>query len=85
MNAVFTVPGTNYKVIPVHGLDDTNGDTACIYAFRMSNIFLGTDLLDEENKFWIRWSEDDENIKFTARMKIGVQFGFIDEIVKFEA
>lgn len=83
-NAIFTVPGTSYKVIPVHGLDAADAD-ACIYAFRMSNIFLGTDLLDEENKFWIRWSEDDENIKFTTRMKIGVQFGFIDEIVKFEA
>lgn len=80
-SAVFTVPGTNYKVIPVHGLDGL----ADIYAFRMSNIFYGTDLLDEENKFWIRWSDDDENIKFTARMKAGVQFAFVDEIVKFEA
>ena len=80
-SAVFTVPGTSYKVIPVHGLDGLDD----IYAFRMSNIFLGTDLMDEENKFWIRWSEDDENIKFTARMKIGVQFAFVDEIVKFEA
>lgn len=80
-SAAFTVPGTPYQVIPVHGLDGLND----IYAFRMSNIFLGTDLLDEENKFWIRWSEDDENIKFTARMKIGVQFAFMDEIVKFEA
>jgi hypothetical protein len=51
----------------------------------MSNIFLGTDLLDEENKFWIRWSEDDENIKMTVRLKIGIQFAFVDEIVKFEA
>ena len=83
-NAAFTVPGTNYKVIPVHGLDSADAD-ACIYAFRMSNIFMGTDLLDEENKFWIRWSDDDENIKFTARMKVGVQFAFPDEIVKFEA
>ena len=80
-SAAFTVPGTSYKVIPVHGLDGTDD----IYAFRMSNIFLGTDLLDEENKFWIRWSEDDENIKFTARMKIGIQLAFVDEIVKFEA
>lgn len=80
-DAAFTVPGTAYKVIPVHGLDGTND----IYAFRMSNIFLGTDLAGEENQFWIRWSEDDENVKFTARMKIGVQFAFMDEIVKFEA
>ena len=79
--AAFTVPGTSYKVIPVHGLDGLND----IYAFRMSNIFMGTDLAGEENQFWIRWSEDDENVKFTARMKIGVQFAFMDEIVKFEA
>jgi hypothetical protein len=80
-SAAFTVPGTSYKVIPVHGLDGTDD----IYAFRMSNIFLGTDLLDEENKFWIRWSEDDENIKMTVRMKVGIQLAFVDEIVKFEA
>ena len=80
-NASFVVPGTNYTVIPVHGLDGTDD----LYAFRMSNIFYGTDLLGEENQFWIRWSEDDENIKFTARMKAGVQFAFMDEIVKFEA
>jgi hypothetical protein len=80
-SAAFTVPGTSYKVIPVHGLDGTDD----IYAFRMSNIFLGTDLLDEENKFWIRWSEDDENIKMTVRLKIGIQLAFVDEIVKFEA
>ena len=80
-NASFVVPGTNYTVIPVHGLDGTDD----IYAFRMSNIYYGTDLLGEENQFWIRFSEDDENIKFTARMKAGFQFAFMDEIVKFEA
>jgi hypothetical protein len=80
-NASFVVPGTNYVVVPVHGLDGLND----IYAFRMSNIFLGTDLAGEENNFWIRYSEDDENIKVTVRTKMGVQFAFMDEIVKFEA
>lgn len=77
----FIVPGTGYRVIPVHGLDNTKD----LYSFRMSNIFLGTDLLGEENQFKIWYSDDDDNIKFAARAKMGVQFAFMDEIVKFEA
>lgn len=77
----FTVPGTSYKVIPVHGLDGTND----IYAFRLSNIFLGTDILNEEEQWQMWYSQDDMNVKFHAAFKIGVQFAYMDEIVKFEA
>lgn len=80
-SAEFVVPGTSYKVIPVHGLNDTND----IYAFRMSNIFLGVDLQGEEDNFEMWYSQDDRNVKFSANFKIGVQFAFMDEIVKFEA
>ena len=80
-NSEFIVPGTGYRVIPVHGLDNTID----IYAMRMSNIFLGTDLLGEENQFKIWYSDDDDNIKFAARAKMGVQIAFPDEVVKFEA
>jgi hypothetical protein len=80
-NTEFIVPGTSYKVIPVHGLTDTNA----IYAFRMSNIFLGVDLQGEEERFEMWYSQDDRNVKFHASLKIGVQFAFMDEIVKFEA
>ena len=79
--AEFTVPGTSYKVIPVHGLTGLND----IYAFRMSNIFLGVDLQGEEERFELWYSQDDRNVKFHASFKIGVQFAFMDEIVKFEA
>ncbi len=77
----FTVPGTSYKVIPVHGLDGTDA----IYAFRMANIFLGTDLQNEEEAFQMWYSNDDMNVKFHTAFKIGVQFAFMDEVVKFEA
>lgn len=80
----FVVPGYNYKVVPVHGLDSDPADAA-IYAFRMSNIFLGTDLQNEEEIFRMWYSEDDMVIKFHAAFKLGVQFAFLDEIVKFEA
>jgi hypothetical protein len=79
--AEFIVPGTSYRVVPVHGLTATND----IYAFRMSNIFLGTDLQGEEESFELWYSQDDRNVKFSSSMKIGVQFAFMDEVIKFEA
>lgn len=79
--AEFKVPGTSYSVIPVHGLTGT----ADIYAFRMSNIYLGVDLQGEEDNFEMWYSQDDRNVKFSASFKMGVQFAFMDEIVKFEA
>ena len=80
-NAEFTVPGTSYKVVPVHGLTGT----ASIYAFRMSNIYLGVDLQGEEDNFELWYSQDDRNIKTSVQFKMGVQFAFPDEIVKFDA
>jgi hypothetical protein len=79
--AEFKVPGTAYSVVPVHGLTDTND----IYAFRMSNIFLGVDLQGEEDNFEMWYSQDDRNVKFSASFKMGIQFAFMDEVVKFEA
>jgi hypothetical protein len=80
-NSEFLVPGTSYKVVPVHGLNGTND----IYAMRMSNIFLGVDLISEEDQFELWYSQDDRNVKFSANLKIGVQIAFPDEVVKFEA
>jgi len=80
----FVVPGFNYRVVPVHGLDSDPAD-ACIYAFRMSNIYLGVDLQNEEDKFEMWYSQDDRVVKFHVAFKMGVQFAFPDEIVRFEA
>jgi hypothetical protein len=40
----FVLPGTSIKVVAVQGLNGTNN----IFALRLSNLFLGTDLLNEE-------------------------------------
>jgi hypothetical protein len=77
----FLVPGTSYKVVPVHGLNGSND----IYAMRMSNVFLGVDLISEEDQFELWYSQDDRNVKFSANLKIGVQLAFPDEVVRFEA
>jgi hypothetical protein len=81
IDSEFLVPGTSYKVVPVHGLNGTND----IYAMRMSNIFLGVDLISEEDQFELWYSQDDRNVKFSANLKLGVQLAFPDEVVRFEA
>lgn len=75
----FTIPGTNYKVVAVHGLDDTSD----LYAIRLSNMYFGTDLLSDETNAEMWFSQDDRNVKFHLAFKAGVQIAFPAEIVKF--
>lgn len=78
-NSEFYLPGTNVKVIAVQGLNGT-GD---IVAMRISNLFLGTDLLNEEERFEIFYAKEADQVRFVAEFKMGVNFAFPDEIVKF--
>ena len=74
-----TLPGTTIKVIAVQGLNGTSK----IYAGRISNFFIGTDLLNEEEQFELLHDPYAMNIKFMAAFKFGVQFAFPDEMVDF--
>jgi hypothetical protein len=78
-NGELTIPGTQYKLTAVHGLNSTNR----IFALRMSNLFLGVDLAGEEDEFRMWFSEDDDVVKFKARFKMGINFAFPAEIVHF--
>jgi hypothetical protein len=75
----FILPGTTIKVVAVQGLNGTNK----IYAARLSNMFLGTDLLNEEEKFEIFYAKEADQVRFVSEFKMGVNFAFPDEIVKF--
>jgi hypothetical protein len=75
----FILPGTTIKVVAVQGLNGTNK----IYAMRLSNMFLGTDLLNEEEKFEIFYAKEADQVRFVSEFKMGVNFAFPDEIVKF--
>ena len=75
----FILPGTTIKVVAVQGLNGTNR----IYAMRLSNLFLGTDLLNEEEKFEIFYAKEADQVRFVSEFKMGVNFAFPDEIVKF--
>lgn len=75
----FTLPGTTIKVVAVQGLNGANK----IYASRLSNLFIGTDLLNEEEKFEIFYAKEADQVRFVAEFKMGVNFAFPTEVVKF--
>jgi hypothetical protein len=64
-------PGTNMKVIGVGGLNGTNK----IHAGSLSNFFMGTDLIDEQEEVKMWYSQDND--------EVGVQVAFPGEIVYF--
>lgn len=74
-----TIPGTNVKVKALHGLNTTNR----IIAARTSNLYLGTDLANEEETFQFRYSEDNETWRYTNRWKAGTGCPFTDQVVEF--
>jgi hypothetical protein len=74
----FVLPGTSIKVVAVAGLNGTND----VFAMRLSNLFLGTDLLNEEEKFEIFFAKEADEVRFAAEFKMGVNIAFPDEIVK---
>jgi hypothetical protein len=74
----FVLPGTSIKVVAVQGLNGTND----VFALRLSNLFLGTDLLNEEEKFEIFFAKEADEVRFAAEFKMGVNIAFPDEIVK---
>lgn len=78
-DAEFILPGTTIKVIAVAGLNGTNK----VYAMRLSNLFLGTDLLNEEERFEIFFAKEADEIRFVSEFKMGVNIAFPDEVVKF--
>jgi hypothetical protein len=75
----FILPGTNVKVEPVNGLN-TTGDA---YAISLSNMALGVDLEAEETNYRLWYSLDNNDIRFRAEFKVGVDVGFTSECVKF--
>lgn len=75
----FYLPGTPIKVVATPGLNSTNK----IYAMRLSNMFLGTDLLNEEERFELFYAKEADQVRFVSEFKMGVNVAFLDEIASF--
>lgn len=75
------VPGTGIKLEAVHGLDGT-GD---LYAMRLKNIVQAFDLKGEEENYRMWYSEDNNDVRFRAEWKYGVNVAYTTEVVSFLA
>jgi hypothetical protein len=73
-------PGTNVRVVAVPGLTSTNR-IVCTY---LGNLFYGTDLLSDEENFELWYSKDNDEVRFQAAFKAGVQFAYPDLMVDFK-
>lgn len=72
-------PGTNVRVIAVRGL---NGANRWVLA-QASNLYVGTDLLSDAEDFKIFYSQDNDEVRFLAKWKLGVQVAYLDEVVYY--
>ena len=70
-------PGTNVKVVATKGLSGTNR----FVVTPASNLIVGTDLLNDAEDFRIFYSQDNDEVRFLAKFKIGVQVAFIENVV----
>lgn len=77
LNMEMIAPGTNMRLIAVGGLSGTN----FLVAGQMSNFFLGTDLMNEEEEYKFWYSIDNDEVRFRATFKYGTQVAFPDETV----
>ena len=75
----FTIPGTNIRMVAVAGLNTTKK----MYAGQLSNFFMGTDLVGNEEKFMFWYSEDNSEFRLKVEFNAGVQVAFPDLIVRY--
>lgn len=73
-------PGTNIKVVAVNGLNSTSR----IVTTYLNNMYYGTDLLSDEEQFSIWHSRDNDEVRFQAAFKAGVQFAYPEFIVDWK-
>lgn len=76
-NMELVVPGTNVKLIGVNGLNGTDK----MFGLSMSNMYLGTDLLNEQDRFELFYAKEADEMRFVVEFKLGCQIAFPDEVV----
>lgn len=81
-NMELTIPGTSVKLMAVEGLTGTDR----IIAGRIGtegNFVVGVDLENEEEKYEMWYSKDNDEVRFSVAYKMGTQIKYPDEIVEF--
>jgi len=76
----FRIPGKNVTLVGVPGLDGTNR----LFLGQAQNFFKGADLESDEEEFKMWYSQDDDNMKYSVKFKMGTQVAYPSEIVQFK-
>jgi hypothetical protein len=77
----FILPGTNITIQPVNGLNGTYD----AYGMSLSNMALAVDLESDPENYKLWYSDDNGEVRFRAKFKVGVGVGLTSECVKFKA
>jgi hypothetical protein len=80
VNFELFIPGTNIKLVALNGLNGTSR----IIAGRKSNMFMGVDMLNEEERFEIFYAKEADEVRFMAAFKLGTQIAFPSQVANFE-
>lgn len=73
----YLLPGTNLRVISVNGLNGTN----VAIGARLSNLFYGVDLADDDEKFDLWYSKDFDEFRVNISFLAGVNVAYPNEVV----
>ena len=73
------IPGTDIKLIGVHGLTGQKK----IYGSYLDNMYLGTDLEGDSEKFAFWYSEDNSEFRLKVEFNAGVQVAFPDYVAVY--
>jgi len=76
-NMELVIPGTAIKLIGVNGLNGTDK----MFGVSMSNLYLGTDMLNEQDRFELFYAKEADEMRFVVEFKLGIQVAFPDEVV----
>ena len=76
-NMELIIPGTNVKLIGVNGLNGTDK----MFGLSMANLYLGTDMLNEQDRFELFYAKEADEMRFVVEFKLGIQVAFPDEVV----
>lgn len=68
---------SDIEIVPVLGLSGTKK----LILTSTDNLYLGTDLMNEEEKFDLFYAKEADEIRFVAEFKVGTQIAFGDQIV----
>lgn len=77
VNGELIIPATNIKMIATVGL---SGTSKMVLTFA-KNMFIGTDLMSDSEGLKIWYSEDNAEVRVSAKWKIGANFVFPSQVV----